>query len=52
MRRFGLDHFVYDAIVHRLFGGHEEVAVAVGLDLVLRLAAVIGNLMVTGRIEG
>ena len=41
-----LYHLVYDPVIHRLLGRHEEVPVAVGLDLVLRLPAVLGDVRV------
>ena len=43
MRRLGLDDLVDDSVVDGLLGRHEEIPVAVRLDLVLGLVAVFGN---------
>ena len=40
------DHLVDDSIIDRLLGRHEEVPVAVGLDLILGLPAVLSDVRV------
>lgn len=43
VRSLGLDDLVDDPVLDGLLGRHEEIPVAVRLDLVLGLAAVFGN---------
>lgn len=46
MTSLGLYHFIDNAIIHGLLGGHEEVPIAIGLDFILGLTAVLGNVRI------
>ncbi len=46
MTGLGANDLVNNSIIHRLFRRHEKVPIAIGLDLLLRLIAIIGNIRI------
>ena len=46
MTRLGNNHLINNPIIHRLLRRHEKVPIAIRLDLILRLIAILGNVRI------